>query len=100
MNGGLAEMAVSSARAGARKPRPLPYRAVLDWCGLRADEVVFVGDVWAPDVVGPPAAGMRAVHLWRPDRAVTGVAPPLPPGAARIAGLRELMGLLGCRTSS
>ncbi|MFI6770499.1 HAD family hydrolase [Streptomyces sp. NPDC050355] len=95
--GGLVEVTVSSARAGARKPHPLPYRTVLDRCGLRPDEVLFVGDVWAPDVVGPLAAGMRAVHLWRPDRAVTGIAPPPPPGAARIAGLRELMGLLGCR---
>ncbi|MGW0536823.1 HAD family hydrolase [Streptomyces sp. NPDC003032] len=87
---GLVDVAVSSARAGARKPHPLAYRAVLDRCGLRPEQALFVGDVWGPDVEGPLAAGMRAVHLWRPDRAVEGVAPPLPPGAARITGLRHL----------
>lgn len=53
--------------------------------------MLFVGDMWVPDVLGPLTAGMRAVHLWRPDRAVDGVAPPLPEGAARITGLRELI---------
>ncbi|MFF3608939.1 HAD family hydrolase [Streptomyces sp. NPDC002463] len=89
--GDAVDVVVGSARAGARKPHPLIYRAVLDRCGLPADRVLFVGDMWVPDVLGPLAAGMRAVHLWRPDRAVDGIAPPLPEGAARIAGLRELI---------
>ncbi|MFF1360147.1 HAD family hydrolase [Streptomyces sp. NPDC058297] len=92
--GGLVDVVVSSARAGARKPHPLVYRSVLGRCGLRPREALFVGDMWEPDVAGPLAAGMRAVHLWRPDRAVDGIAPPLPRGAARIAGLRELSALL------
>ncbi|MCM2392091.1 HAD family hydrolase [Streptomyces albipurpureus] len=94
---GLAELidvSVSSAQAGARKPHPLIYRTVLDRCGLDPGETLFVGDIWRPDVVGPLAAGMRAVHLWRPDRAVRTAAPPLVPGAVRIAGLRELIPLL------
>ncbi|QNP76134.1 HAD family hydrolase [Streptomyces roseirectus] len=90
--GDVVDVVVGSARTGARKPHPLIYRAVLDRCGLGASRVLFVGDMWVPDVLGPLAAGMRAVHLWRPDRAVDGIAPPLPRGAARIAGLRELIG--------
>ncbi|MFD9715731.1 HAD family hydrolase [Streptomyces sp. NPDC059076] len=88
------DVSVSSAWAGARKPHPLIYRAVLDRLGLTPEETVFVGDVWRPDVEGPLAAGMRAVHLWRADRAVDGQAPPLVPGAARISGLAELSDLL------
>ncbi|MEU5403290.1 HAD family hydrolase [Streptomyces sp. NPDC005963] len=90
----LIDVSVSSARAGARKPHPLIYRTVLDRCGLAPEETVFVGDVWRPDVEGPLAEGMRAVHLWRADRAVDGQAPPLVAGAARIAELTELTALL------
>ncbi|MGW1843040.1 HAD family hydrolase [Streptomyces sp. NPDC001966] len=89
--GGAVDVVVGSARAGARKPHPLIYRALVERCALPAGRVLFVGDMWVPDVLGPLAAGMRAVHLWRPDRAVEGVAPPLPRGAARILGLRELL---------
>ncbi|MFF3959355.1 HAD family hydrolase [Streptomyces sp. NPDC001890] len=89
--GGAVDVVVGSARAGARKPHPLIYRALVERCALPAGRVLFVGDMWVPDVLGPLAAGMRAVHLWRPDRAVEGVAPSLPRGAARILGLRELL---------
>ncbi|GAA2262880.1 hypothetical protein GCM10010232_63290 [Streptomyces amakusaensis] len=92
--GDLVDTVVSSARAGARKPHPLIYRAVLDACGTAPGQSLFVGDMWEPDVVGPLAQGMRAVHLWRPDRAVQGSAPPLPDRAARITTLHALTGLL------
>ncbi|MHB6912022.1 HAD family hydrolase [Streptomyces sp. DB-54] len=91
---GLVDVAVPSARAGARKPHPLIYRTVLERCGLRPEQALFVGDMWEADVAGPLAHGMRAVHLWRPDRAVAGAAPPLPDGAARIRSLAALSGLL------
>ncbi|MFE7464092.1 HAD family hydrolase [Streptomyces sp. NPDC057499] len=92
--GGAVDVVVGSARTGVRKPHPLIYRAVTEKCGLPADRVLFVGDMWTPDVLGPLAAGMRAVHLHRPDRAVRGAAPPLPEGAARITGLPGLIRLL------
>ncbi|MFF3556910.1 HAD family hydrolase [Streptomyces tsukubensis] len=88
--GGLVDSTVSSARAGARKPHPLIYRAVLEACGTTPGRTLFVGDMWEPDVLGPLALGMRAAHLHRPDRAVEGTAPPLPRGAARITTLRTL----------
>ena len=91
---GLVDVAVTSARAGARKPHPLIYRTVLEHCGLRPEQALFVGDMWEPDGAGPLAHGMRAVHLWRPDRAVVGAAPPLPDGAARIPSLAALSALL------
>ncbi|MGW1372937.1 HAD family hydrolase [Streptomyces sp. NPDC002446] len=91
---GAVDVAVTSARAGARKPHPRIYRVVLERCGLRPEQALFVGDMWRTDVAGPLAAGMRAAHLWRPDRAVEGVAPPVPAGATRIASLSALTDLL------
>ncbi|WP_031077341.1 HAD family hydrolase [Streptomyces sp. NRRL WC-3742] len=92
---GLFDVVVTSAQAGARKPHPLIYRTALEGCGLRAEEALFVGDAWGPDVEGPLAAGMRAAHLCRPDGAVDfGEAPPLRDGAARITSLRALTALL------
>ncbi|MER8041658.1 HAD family hydrolase [Streptomyces sp. NPDC094032] len=85
------DVVVGSARTGARKPHPLIYRVLLDRCGLHPSQVLFVGDMWEPDVRGPLAAGMRAAHLCRPDPAVRGPEPPLPAGAARIRGLAELL---------
>ncbi|GAA2264765.1 2-haloalkanoic acid dehalogenase [Streptomyces ruber] len=91
---GAVDVVVGSARAGARKPHPRIYRTVLDRCGLRPEQALFVGDMWETDVAGPVRAGMRAAHLRRPDRAVDGPAPPLPEGVVRIATLRALTGLL------
>ncbi|MGA4844485.1 HAD family hydrolase [Streptomyces sp. G45] len=85
------DVVVGSAQAGARKPHPLIYRTLLERCALPPHQVLFVGDMWTPDVLGPLAAGMRAVHVARPDRAVAGAEPPLPAGAARVSGLGELL---------
>ncbi|MFJ6135196.1 HAD family hydrolase [Kitasatospora sp. NPDC092286] len=92
--GGSVDVVVGSARAGARKPHPLIYRTLLERCRLPPEHVLFVGDMWAPDVLGPLSAGMRSVHLCRPDPAVLGSEPPLPDGAARIRGLGELLRLV------
>ncbi|GLF92701.1 HAD family hydrolase [Streptomyces yaizuensis] len=91
---GLIDATVTSARVGARKPHPRIYRAALDAVGTAPGETLFVGDMWEADVVGPLAQGMRAVHLWRPDRAVEGQAPPLPGRAHRITSLHSLPALL------
>ncbi|MFJ8475285.1 HAD family hydrolase [Kitasatospora sp. NPDC094011] len=90
----LLDVVVTSARAGARKPHPRIFRTVLDGCGLRPEEALFVGDAWGPDVEGPLAMGMRAAHLWRPDRAVDGEAPPVHGGAVRITGLAAVAELV------
>ena len=67
---------VSSAWAGARKPHPRIYRYLLDQTGLDPAEILFVGDTWGPDVVGPLAAGMTPAYLERdghwPDVDATG----------------------------
>lgn len=86
---GAVDVVVTSARAGARKPHPRIFRHTLDRCGVTPAETLFVGDTFGPDVQGPVALGMRAVHLWRDD--VDGDPPPLPPGASRAPDLRALL---------
>jgi putative hydrolase of the HAD superfamily len=59
------DVVVSSAWAGARKPHPRIFADTLEKLGTSAESVVFVGDTWGPDVVGPRSFGMRAVYLQR-----------------------------------
>ena len=91
---GLIDIVVTSARAGYRKPHPAFYAHALEVAGLAAEEVVFAGDSWGPDVEGPLAAGIPIVaHVHRVDD--TSAAPDLPPGAHRVADLRGLLDLFG-----
>jgi putative hydrolase of the HAD superfamily len=63
---GAADLVVSSAWVGARKPHARIYAHTLDGLGVDPAEVCFVGDTWSCDVEGPRAAGMRPVYLRRP----------------------------------
>lgn len=84
----LVDVAVTSARAGARKPHPRIYRHTLERCGgVDPADALFVGDTWDADVEGPLAAGLRAVHLHRPDDR----RPPPAPGS--IPDLRPVVDL-------
>lgn len=97
----LVDEIVSSAHAGARKPHRRIFDHTLARCGLSAPETLFVGDTWGPDVEGPLAAGLRPVHLLRPDQAeraresgADGLAPPLPDGVVRAPDLRAVLDLV------
>jgi putative hydrolase of the HAD superfamily len=91
----LVDARVSSAWVGCRKPHPRIYRAALEALGATAAETVFVGDNWASDVQGPLAHGMRAVHVWRHERAPSWVMEPPPAGdVPRIDDLTGLLDLL------
>jgi putative hydrolase of the HAD superfamily len=61
----LVEVVISSAWVGARKPHRRIFEQSLAKLGADASEVVFVGDTWGPDVVGPRAMGMTPVYLRR-----------------------------------
>jgi putative hydrolase of the HAD superfamily len=70
------DVVVSSAWAGARKPHPLIFEHTLAKIGVEPARVLFAGDTWGPDVVGPRAAGMTPVYLrrdghWPDDTAPT-----------------------------
>lgn len=82
------DVAVTSAQMGCRKPHPAIYEFTLARLGARAAETMFVGDSWEPDVIGPLAAGMQAVHI---SRRGTGPLPDVPLGASRVDNLRALL---------
>jgi putative hydrolase of the HAD superfamily len=90
----LVDVAVTSARAGARKPHRRIYDVTLAALGVDPGQVLFVGDSWVPDVVGPTAAGMGAVHLWRPDERPGQVPPALGEAERRISQLDQLLELV------
>jgi putative hydrolase of the HAD superfamily len=85
----LIDVAVTSARVGCRKPHGAIYQSILTPLGVAASEVIFVGDSWGPDVLGPLDAGMRAVHVWRSEGADE--PPALPRGALRVSDLHRLL---------
>lgn len=84
---------VSSAWAGARKPHPRIYRYLLEQTGLDPTEILFVGDTWGPDVVGPLAAGMSPVYLERDGHWPDATRPDDASGV-EVTVLRDLRGLL------
>ena len=89
----LVDAVVTSARAGARKPHARIFEVALAAAGVGPDDALFVGDTWGADVLGARAAGLRAVHVRRPDR--TDQDPPeLPPGVVRVPDLRPLPDLV------
>lgn len=61
----MVDVVVSSAWAGARKPHPRIFQHTLEKVDAPPEQVIFVGDTWGPDVVGPRAAGMTPVYLRR-----------------------------------
>jgi putative hydrolase of the HAD superfamily len=97
----LVDAVVTSAQAGARKPHRRIFDHTLERCRLAPSETVFVGDTWGADVEGPLAAGMRPVHIFRPDQAerarevgVEPLTPPLPEGVVRATDLRAVLDLV------
>ena len=92
----LVDVAVTSARAGCRKPHPDIYRHSVAALDVDPADVVFVGDSWEPDVRGPRRLGMTAVHVWREEDRVGLVPPELEPGDHRVdhlGGVLEVIGL-------
>ena len=56
---------VLSSNVGYVKPDPMIYQIVADRLGVRASDILFVGDKQLEDVAGPIAYGMRAAQMVR-----------------------------------
>lgn len=82
---GAADVLVSSAWAGARKPHPRIFEHTLELTGADPARTLFVGDTWGPDVVGPRALGMTPLYLLRVDHWPDPTAPPEPAAEALCA---------------
>jgi 2-haloacid dehalogenase/putative hydrolase of the HAD superfamily len=61
---------VTSEDVGAYKPSPLMFKRALAVLGMRADEVLHVGDSLSADVAGAKAAGITGVWVNRHGRPV------------------------------
>jgi HAD superfamily hydrolase (TIGR01509 family) len=57
------ESITDSGTVGVEKPRPEIFEAALRTMQARADESLYVGDIYSVDYVGARNAGMRAVLL-------------------------------------
>lgn len=79
------ETIVMSARVGYAKPDPRIFTIALERLGLRAGDVIHVGDSAPLDVAGARAAGIRAILIDRHTPAHT---------AACICDLRDLLRLI------
>ena len=90
------EVVVSSAWAGARKPHPRIFEQTLEQLGTGPTDVMFVGDTWGPDVVGPSALGMTPLYLQRHDHWADNGAPadPASEGVTVAADLTPILDLL------
>ena len=83
---------VTSEDCRAYKPRPEPFQAALDVLGLRARDVLHVGDSLSSDVAGARALGIDCVWVNRRNRV-------LPPDFAsrptcEVSDVGEVVGLL------
>lgn len=59
------ERSLNARQVGALKPDPLLFHKVIEGTDLKPQQVVYVGDEPALDVVGARAAGMHAVWINR-----------------------------------
>jgi putative hydrolase of the HAD superfamily len=91
----LVDVAITSARAGTRKPHPDIYVRAVQALGSDPSDIVFVGDSWEPDVRGPRRMGMTAVHVWRAEERGGQVPPALEEGDHRVADLRGVLDVVG-----
>lgn len=81
------EHIIVSGDYGIKKPDPRLFLAACEKCGVRPEEAVFVGDIFARDVLGAKRAGMKPVWIWKEDRCCDA-------DVTRIARITELMDLL------
>jgi len=61
--GSLLELVVDSHYEGIEKPDPEIFQRALARMGIRAERAVYVGDIYAIDVVGARAAGLAPVLI-------------------------------------
>ena len=57
------DFVLDSRLVGVEKPDPRIFRIALDRVGVDPAEALYIGDLYSIDVVGPRAAGMRAILL-------------------------------------
>jgi putative hydrolase of the HAD superfamily len=82
----LFDVVVDSALIGVEKPDPRIFQAALQALDVAPEEALYLGDLYAVDVLGARAAGMHAVLLGEPGEG--------PPDCPRAGSIEELVQLL------
>ena len=54
---------LTSAAIGIRKPRPEPFRRILELLGVQASEAVMIGNSMEADVAGAQPLGIRTIRV-------------------------------------
>jgi putative hydrolase of the HAD superfamily len=89
------ERSLSARQVGALKPDPALFHKVIEGTGLAPQQVVYVGDDPALDVVGARAAGMHAIWI---NREQSQWPADLEPPSHAVQTLHELGAVLGLKT--
>jgi 2-haloalkanoic acid dehalogenase type II len=90
------ERSLNARQVGALKPDPLLFHKVIEGTDLQPQQVVYVGDDPALDVVGARSAGMEPIWINREQAAWPSE---LPPPVHVVRTLQELAALLGLATA-
>jgi len=85
------DYAIFSSSFGYRKPHPAIYQKAVDLMDVEKKHLLFVGDRYQEDYVGPTAIGLNAVLRYTEKREYPR---PLPDGTTIIHSLSELIPLI------
>ena len=89
----LVEFVIDSHAVGVSKPDPRFFRMGVDQLGLEPEQCLYVGDLYAIDVLGARTAGLQTLLLDPFDRLTQWE------DVERIASVAQLPGWLAARTS-
>ncbi|HEY3175225.1 MAG TPA: HAD family hydrolase [Candidatus Polarisedimenticolia bacterium] len=90
------EMIIDSSEVGVEKPHPEIFRMTLERAGgVAADRALYVGDVYAIDVLEAAGAGMHAMLFDPLGQHDPATLPRGAPACRTLGSLAELTGLLG-----
>lgn len=67
---GRFEKVFLSEALGVNKPSPLFFSRALDEAGLRADEVIMIGDNYHTDILGAISSGIASIYFNPEDKAL------------------------------
>ncbi len=59
---------VLSKNVGYRKPNSVIYLRAIEDLGVRADQIIFVGDNYVDDVIGPASVGMMQIWIGKSSK--------------------------------
>ena len=79
---------VTSEGARAEKPDPVIFNAAYDQAGLKAEEILYIGDQYKSDILGAKRVGSDAVLLDRHNLTTESIDCP------KISRLDQLLGII------